>query len=342
MIKLKNKFAIGCLIQWYEIELIPLYLESVKQALDHIENKENVIVDLYFNCSQVLEKIDESQMTISQIRQKYKNMLINFFEFDEDNHSIVGCKYNINSVTNAVTDKIYTIADYRREFNDKYCEEVDVLMWGETDSLIPRQTFEVLDNLHNGAQGNNIYKYVAFFGTCKMWDKSWEPVEHTEFTVKEHREDLQGDPVPWWDVRHNSTLEEMNRFNDKVEDIDIRILNQPKFNGCGLIISSDLIKSGVNIPRSVFFVHEDTAFQNIFTKLMGNQAVQFVIKNVFLVHNRRHPDKRMYVLGESGETVNRQRMSNDWYAKGNKWCEQNAYNMFNQTKDYKWRDILDE
>ena len=65
MIKLKNKFAIGCLIQWYEIELIPLYLESVKQSLDHIENKENIIVDLYFNTSQSLEKVDESQITIS-------------------------------------------------------------------------------------------------------------------------------------------------------------------------------------------------------------------------------------------------------------------------------------
>ena len=215
-------------------------------------------------------------------------------------------------------------------------------MWCETDALIPRKTFEVLDNLHGTAESNNIYKYVAFFGTCKMWDKSWEPVEHTEFTVKEHREDLQGDPVPWWDVRHNSTLEEMNKFNDKVEDVDIRILNQPKFNGCGLVISSNLVKAGVNIPRSVFFVHEDTAFQNIFTRLMGDQTVQFVIKNIFLVHNRRHPDKRMYVLGESGETVNRQRMSNDWYARGNKWCEHNAYNMFNQVREYKWKDIFDE
>ena len=175
-----------------------------------------------------------------------------------------------------------------------------------------------------------------------MWDKSWDSVEHTEFTVKEHREDLHGDPVPWWDVRYNTTIEEMNKINDKVEDVDIRVLNQPKFNGCGLVISSNLVKAGVNIPRSVFFVHEDTAFQNIFTRLMGDQTVQFVIKNIFLVHNRRHPDKRMYVLGESGETVNRQRMSNDWYAKGNKWCEQNAYNMFNQVKEYKWEDIFNE
>ena len=342
MIKLKNKFAIGCLIQWYEIELIPLYLESVKQSLDHIENKENIIVDLYFNTSQALEKVDETQITIGEIKSKYRKLLYEIFNYDEDNLSLVGCDYKINNFIDENRDGLYTIADYRRKFNDKYCEKVDVLMWGETDALIPGQTFEVLDNLHNSAEDSNIYKYVAFFGTCKMWDKSWDSVEHTEFTVKEHREDLHGDPVPWWDVRYNTTIEEMNKINDKVEDVDIRVLNHPKFNGCGLVISSNLVKAGVNIPRSVFFVHEDTAFQNIFTRLMGDQTVQFVIKNIFLVHNRRHPDKRMYVLGESGETVNRQRMSNDWDAKGNKWCEQNAYNMFNQVKEYKWGDIFNE
>ena len=79
MIKLKNKFAIGCIIQWYEIELIPLYLESVKQALEHIENKENVVIDLYFNASQDLEKIDESQMSMMDIHKRYKKMLNDIF-----------------------------------------------------------------------------------------------------------------------------------------------------------------------------------------------------------------------------------------------------------------------
>ena len=51
----------------------------------------------------------------------------------------------------------------------------------------------------------------------------------------------------------------MNSFNDKVEDLDIRSINQYKFNGCGLVISSDLVKVGVNIPNSSFFIHEDTA-----------------------------------------------------------------------------------
>ena len=30
MFKLKNKFAIGCLVQWYEIEIIEEYLQSLK------------------------------------------------------------------------------------------------------------------------------------------------------------------------------------------------------------------------------------------------------------------------------------------------------------------------
>ena len=39
MVKLKNKFAIGCIVQWYEIEMVEEYLQSVKNALDAIDNK---------------------------------------------------------------------------------------------------------------------------------------------------------------------------------------------------------------------------------------------------------------------------------------------------------------
>ena len=38
-------------------------------------------------------------------------------------------------------EQVYTIADYRRDFNDKYCTEVDVLMWGESDALYSKTDF---------------------------------------------------------------------------------------------------------------------------------------------------------------------------------------------------------
>ena len=37
--KLNNKFIIGCLIQWYEIELIEEYLQSVKVTFDFVDDK---------------------------------------------------------------------------------------------------------------------------------------------------------------------------------------------------------------------------------------------------------------------------------------------------------------
>jgi len=321
LMKLNNKFAIGCLVQWYEINMVEEYIESVKQAINHLENKDNVIVDFKLVINQDLEKIDESQMTMDEIISKFEKM-IGGFELD-------------------VTDKLVTIADYRRWFNDYYCDKVDVLMWGESDSLIPKQTFEVLDLLHTNNVSQNTHKYVTFFGGCKMWDESWKPIEHTEFTNKPF---IEGDIENWWSLRYVMSLGEMNNFNDKVEELDVRLVNPYKFNGCGLVISSDVIKSGVNIPKSVFFVHEDTAFMHSLIKTFDGKIPQFIIKNILLVHNRKHPDKRSYVLGEDGidkTDTGELRKAHSWYDKANKMCEHNAYNMFTQSKTYTWEDVFE-
>ena len=331
--KVKNTFAIGCLIQWYEIEMIEEYLQSVKNAVDMIDNKENIIIDLYFNCSQMLEKIDESQMDISKIKEKYNDMIHDMF-----GHIDYG-QYNIRPFMNEVSNIFYTIADYRRDFNDKYCREVDVLMWGESDSLIPRQTFQILDNLHSSVK-QNTPKYVTFFGTCKMWDDSWLPIEHNEFTDKPF---VDGDTENWWSLRYNMTIDEMNKFNDKVEDLDIRSLNQYKFNGCGLVISSDLVKSGVNIPKSSFFIHEDTAFMFQLQRMFQGQIPQYIVKNILLVHNRKHLKKRSYILGElKTDDVSGGRLRHNWYKKASDMSHHNCYNMFNQSKTYTWEDVFNE
>ena len=329
--KLNNTFAIGCLIQWYEIELIEEYLQSVKNAVDVVDNKENVIIDLYFNCSQELEKVDEGQITISDIKHKYRDIIKKLFGDLEYGG------YNIHSYINDVSNSMYTIADYRRDFNDKYCIKVDVLMWGESDSLIPRQTFQILDNLHTSVK-ENTPKYVSFFGTCKMWEESWLPIEHTEFTDKPF---VDGDTENWWSLRYNMNIDEMNSFNDKIEDLDIRSINQYKFNGCGLVISSDLVKSGVNIPKSSFFIHEDTAFMLQLQQMFQGSIPQYVVKNILLVHNRKHTKKRSYIKGElKSDDVSGGRLRHDWYKKASDMSHHNCYNMFNQSKTYNWNDVF--
>ena len=325
--KIKNKIAIGCLVQFYEIDIIEDYLKSVKYAREDIENKENIEVDICLNLNQGLEKLDESKINMLDIKERMDTLV-------GDNIGYLNLRYWVN------TERIYTIADYRRDFNDRYCERVDVLMWGESDSLIPRQTFEIIDNLHNAAK-ESTPKYVGFFSTCKMWDDTWKVLEHPDFTDKPF---IEMDTENWWSLRYNMSQEEMDKINDKVEDLDIQVTQNLKFNGCGLIISSDVIKSGCNIPRSVFFVHEDTAFMNNCLIHFRNQLPQYIIKNVLLVHNRKLPNKRMYIKGQDVQDGNMTEMRRKqyWFKNADKMSQRNAFNLTEQGYTYTWDDVFKE
>jgi len=321
--KLKNKFAIGCLVQFYEVDIIQDYLSSVQKSLIGIENRENVIVDICVNLNQDLEKMDTDKITEKEILRRFR----------------IWCKdFGFSYWTNK--DRLFTIADYRREFNDKYCEEVDVLMWGESDALIPRQTWEILDNLHSAVE-ETTPKYVGFFATCKMWDESWKVLEHPDFTDKPF---IEMDTENWWSLRYNMKQEEMDEINDKVDDLDIQTTNELKFNGCGLVISSEVIRSGVNIPKSVFFVHEDTAFMNRCFSHFQGQLPQYTIKNILLVHNRKLPNKRMYIKGQdfSDGDMTRMRRQQYWFKNADKMSQANAFSYNKQGYTYSWDDVFKE
>ena len=325
---MKTKFAIGCLVQWYECDIIEEYVESLSDAIEAYDGEVQVDFDIVLN--EDLEKCI-SKATKKECIEKITSILEPYMADRPD-----WSDWNVNFSAN-----LYTIADYRRDFNLAYCNSSDVLMWGESDALIPRQTFVILDNLHQMSLQNNNPKYLGFFGTCKMWDDTWKPLEHTDFTDKPFYEEPEDfTPDQWWSLRYTMSKDEMNAINEKVDEVDLRVLPQHKFNGCGLVISSEVIKSGVNIPKSVFFVHEDSAFMWMTNKVLGN-IPQYVIKNILLVHNRNHPNKRMYIDGEREDgTMNEKRRSNDWYVKANQMCEQNYHNLFNPNyKSFTWKDV---
>ncbi len=313
---MKTKLAIGCLVQWYECDIIEEYVDSLKDAIAAYDGE--VIVDFAVSLNEDLEKcISEEQ------KRKCATKIISICSFGNIHYH----------------NELYTIADYRREFNEKYCTQTDVLMWGESDAILPKQTFVILDNLHQMSLQNNNPKYLAFFGTCKMWDDTWKSIEHNDFTDKPFIED---DTKNWWSLRYDMTKEEMNKINENVDELDVRVVSPHKFNGCGLVISSEVIKVGVNIPKSVFFIHEDSAFMWMTNKVLGN-IPQYIIKNILLVHNRKHKNKRKYIKGEDkfdAKDPGSMRRSNRWYTLANKMCEQNYRNLFNpQYKSFTWKDV---
>lgn len=317
----KTKFAIGCLVQWYESDIIEEYIETLREAIDCYDGE--VEVDILIVSNTDLEK-PVSEVSISKQIDKIESILLDYdFEFQTD-WSIAG--------------ELYTIADYRRDFNAQYCDEVDVLIWGESDMLVPKQMFTVLDSLHQQVK-DSTPKYLSTFGICKMWDNTWKPLEHVDFTDKPF---IEGDTKNWWSLRYTMSKKEMNDINNKVEELDVTNIWPHKFNGCGLVISSEVIKAGVNIPPSVFFVHEDTAFMAMVHKVLSN-IPQYHFKNILLVHNRKHPNKRTGIANEDNidkTDTGALRHVHPWYADANKMCEENVYNLSNpKYKAKTWKDV---
>ena len=94
----------------------------------------------------------------------------------------------------------------------------------------------------------------------------------------------------------------MNAINSKANEFELGILRQPQFDGSCLVLSSDLLKNGVNVPHCIMgHLVDDTSTMQSCKQIMGQNYVQFIVKNILKVHNRQHPKKRLYALDMDGE-----------------------------------------
>lgn len=333
--KINNKYIIGTHIMFYEIEMVQEQTQSIINALSEVDNKENVTVDYFFNISEYFEKVDTNQKT--------KEDLITLFDKEVEILKNSGC---------IVKSEIYdgeepiTMVDYRRDLNYFGCKDNDFIIWGESDCLLPRQLFVSLEQIKEYANSQNIHKFITTFAIRKMWDDNWKPLEHVDFTNETYYEDERAFQYPH-SIRYTMSIEEMDEINSKVDQLDLRVLKTPQFDGSCLILSSDLIKSGVNIPHGIIgLIAEDTSVMRACHYIMGANYVQFVVKNILKVHNRNHPLKRLYAL----DMDNKEKLSDfskggkkgKWFDEMRKICDYNISNFGNsQNKFATWSDFED-
>ena len=307
--KIKNKYMIGTHIMFYEIEMVSEHIQSLINAIDAVENRENINVDLFYNISEYFEKIDRNKISKEKLIEKFLKLV----KLVEN----TGC--NVTYKIYEDNDKPITMVDYRRDLNYFGCVDNDYVIWGESDALLPREAFSTLEVIKDYGNKNNFHKYVVTFALRKMWDDSWKVLEHNDFTDAPFYE--IADPLSKTEqssIRYVMSIDEMNKINDRAEEFDISILQQPQFDGSILVLSSDLLKNGVNVPRCVLgHAVDDTSMMYSCRQIMGESYVQFVIKNILKVHNRNHPEKRNYCLQmDSNEVCTQEKGPNqrgNWY-----------------------------
>lgn len=283
--KLTRKYVIGVHVMFFEIEIFKEYVDGILNLLDTIENRENVILDFCFNTSEHIEKIDISRTTKDELILKFTKQVARLKEYN--------CKIKYHSTN----DDVYYHADYRRDLNYNYCKKVDYIMWGETDSFFPREALLAIEQLANYTDSQNMHRYILSFADRKMWDASWDPLVHPKFENHVFIDDDTGHLNPN-QAKSPMSIEKMNAINSEADDFHFTYIKEPKISGSCLVISSDLIKAGANVPLCLIY-NDDEGLSIMAKKIMGDNFIQFICKNLLHVHARRHPRKRLYVLDEN-------------------------------------------
>ena len=286
MTTLKNKYVIGTHVMFFEIEMYKDFIDGLVNLLETVENKDNVTIDLCFNMSEEIEKIDYEKISKEELLGKFYAGVNRIIDLGYENvHTGIVEK-----------DELYFHADYRRDLNYNYCKKVDYVMWGETDSFFPKEAFDVIETLSSYTKEQNLHRYLLSFSDRKMWDSSWDPLVHVDYESHVFVDDDKGHLNPN-QAKSPMSIEKINKINVKAKEFDFTYITRPKISGACLVFSSDLIKCGVNVPPCLLY-NDDEGLSIMSERILGNTFVQFVSKNVLHVHARRHPSKRLYVKDE--------------------------------------------
>jgi len=327
---LKNKYVFGNLLMAYEVKMLEEHLRSCSNMLKDIENTENITFLYCINFQEYLEKFIEPleiNATISQLLHQFKHEIGNaklILEWKCSPNTVMS-EYNGN------TDKFYNIASFRRDLCYNWCNEVDMVLWSETDSLWPQQTLELLDGLHDHVK-DVTPKYIVNFADRRLWDNSFAPI-HPMFTESIFIDDQD------WQFNDESSgkaymsLERMNEINQQQSQAMVEAFTEPRFDGSCVGFSSDLLKSGCNIPHGLLHNSEDVSLGIIAKKLLGDNFIQYCFHNILHVHNRRHPHKRSFILNEDNpKGLCTAADKGDWWVELETKSKYNLDRLFKQEK----------
>ena len=261
---------------WYETSMIDECWHSILQALRAAPDAE-VKLEICFNYQTYIE--DPSVKDHKLMLEKW------------DSHPLMqDYKPKLTIKTN--NDPFYNIADWRREVYDP---EAKYTVWGETDTILPRDIFAILDKVEINQP------HVLTFAGRPMWDNSWDVVTHEKLRGyskpcqcgDEHKDDCIELLEAPWKYKDYITQKELDKFNDESGDIKIQQVPH-KIDGSTVCLSG-----GIETPfiaPGMHFVREDTCLEYYLRK---KNIPQVCITSRLKGHNYKHPNKRV------GTTANR-------------------------------------
>jgi len=265
---------------WYETNMIEECWDSILHALDAAPNVD-VKIKICFNEQTYIEEPDNSR--VANLFNKHLN------------HPLF--KEHLDDVVIKTNDHpFYNIADWRREVYDP---EAKYTVWGESDTILPRDIFAILDQVEIEQP------HVLTFAGRPMWDDSWDVVTHERLQGyskpcqcgDEHKEDCIELLETPWKYKDYITQNELDNFNEQSGDIKIQQVPL-KIDGSTVCISKGL--QTPFIAPGMHFVREDTCFEQ-FCRIKN--IPQVCVTSRLKGHNYWHPQKRVGTTSTRNDEV---------------------------------------
>jgi hypothetical protein len=241
---------------WYESEMIEETLISISESLKYATIPVNI--DVAINMQTYLET-PINEIDYNKIPDLVKKYLPNA---------------NISFLTNDIP--FYNIGDWRRE---KYDSKAKYNIWLESDCLVTFNFFAILSLI------NIQTPHLLTFASRKMWDKSWESVEHPLVSLY-HYDKNHDDIIEPYSCGHYINQEQLNAINN-TQDLQITQIPILKIDGALVCLSNNLPTPFIN--ENLHFCREDTYLQWF---MQRNNIPQFHVVNILKGHNYNHPLKR--------------------------------------------------
>jgi hypothetical protein len=266
---------------WYETNMIQECWDSILAAKKSAPNVD-VKVSICLNKQTYVEKPSEGM-----VPDEFFTRHLNHPLFKDPTTEVI---------TKTDNEPFYNIADWRRE---KYDPEARYTVWGESDTIVPRDFFAILDQIEIKQP------HVVTFAGRPMWDNSWDIITHERLQGYSkpcqcgdtHREDcieLLEEPLKYKDY---ITQKELDRFNSESGDIKIKQVSW-KIDGSLVCISGNMPTPF--IAPGMHFVREDTCFEYFLRK---KNITQVCVTTRLKGHNYKHPNKRTGTFSTRNDEV---------------------------------------
>lgn len=267
-----TRFLYQMHIMWYELEMVSETFDSFHRA----QQISNIPIDVSvcFNKQTYLES-----PLVDNVNENFDKLA---------NHPALR---SATIVEKTDSDSFYNVGDWRREVKTKD----GYTIWGESDTLVPYAYFLLLEQLWN-VQEQLITPHVVSLASRKMWDNTWQSVEHPQLRNFNIFQNGKSDATHPYGHDHRITQEELDEFNSSfLDDVGLTIVHPPKIDGSMLALHPNVPQI---IADDISMVSEDYCAQ---MALMILKVPQYHLSNIIKGHNYHHPSKRTNTIANRNE-----------------------------------------